>query len=131
MPLAFALAALVSPEARAQSVGDVAVLKLPDGHIRFTLFTPGGHVGFAAGADWSVLAMQSRPPVTATAFQIPDPADVGTGDSTNAIVRLIQPEADNDRAALAADDREHAGITPQTYRGWTTFTRHASQNGTP
>lgn len=114
----FALLATLSVSAQAQEAGDIAALKLPDGNIRFTLFTPKGHVSFAAGADWSVTATQPHPPVTTITFQIPD----SYGGRVEATVRLLQPNTTGGQEALATYDRQHAALKPETYKGWTIFT---------
>jgi hypothetical protein len=110
--------------------GDVAVQRLSEG-IRFTIVTPHGYVGFDARADWPVLAMQSFLPITVTAFQIPDPADVQTKDSTNLAVSLFQQDADSARQRLSTikEQGESAG-TPEHYKGWTIYRRDANQGAT-
>jgi hypothetical protein len=119
-------------EAGAQQLGDVAIQRLPDQQsIRFTLFTTRGSVGFAAGETWSVIALQSFQPVMVTAFEVPDPADQGTKDSTNLAVMLFQPGSDQAKTKLSAMEQQDAGAPVQTYKGWTIYTREAKQGETP
>src|SRR5712664_3860071 len=54
--------------------------------VDFSLITDKGWVQFTAGGDWKVLKMDTKNPVRVALFQLPNPADEGTSDSTNASV---------------------------------------------
>jgi len=110
--------------------GDVAAQQF-SGDTRFTLITTGGFVGFTVLGDWHVIGMQSRPPVTATAFQIPDSADEGTPDSTNLVVSLLNPETALAKAGLDGSERKDGG-TPQVSRhgNWIVHTLSGMQAST-
>jgi hypothetical protein len=108
--------------------GDVAVRVLADKRIEFTLITASGHVGFSASKDWSVIAMKSRLPVTATAFQIPDPSDAGTPDSTNLVISLYQPSGAE--AELTHMRSSYAGAVAKKHGAWNVYTRQINQGST-
>ncbi len=122
---------LVSTASSAADVpkqGDVAVRFLGDKKVQFTLITNRGYVHFATYKDWPVIAMQSRLPSTAAAFQIPDAADNGTQDSTDLVISLYQPGAAD--AQLAHVRSSHAGAAMAKHGGWTVYTRQAAQKTT-
>ena len=97
--------------------GDIAAQPV-EGGTRFTLITAGGHVGFTAGSDWAVIAVQSRLPVTAAAFEIPDPADKNTPESTNLVISLYQPGDAQADSALKQNRAAHAGWQASTEGQW-------------
>lgn len=127
--LIFVLAATAAA-AQTPEPGDVAARQLPDGATRFTLFTPGGYAGFTAGGDWPVVAMQSRLPVAVAAFQIPDPTDAGTSDSTNLAVSLYQPGTPRGDAAMAKNEAAHASWTKSSKGTWSIAQTEAPQGAT-
>ena len=77
--------------------------------------------------------MQSHPPITVTAFQIPDAADAQTEDSTNLAVSLFLPESDKAQQALSADKKKHGdvGAITEHYKEWTVYRWQANQGQTP
>jgi len=122
--------------AQAESLqpADVAVQRLADRHaVRFTLITPQGYVGFEAGEAWTVLDMQSHAPITVTAFQIHDPADIGTTDSTNIVVSLFQSDSPQAQQAMAMIGKTFGAgpVVTEQYRQWTVYRRQAMQQATP
>lgn len=127
-------AATTSPvEAEPPQPGDIAAWQQPDQtHVRFTIFTAHGFVGFTAEDHWPVIAMHSEMPVAVAAFQIPDEADNGTPDSTNLAITLAQADDERGKAALAHYDAEHqaAAASAHTFQGWTTYTYESSQGAT-
>ncbi len=133
--LAAALAALpaAAQDAQAPQPGEVAALLTPDGQTRFTLITPGGHVGFTSG-DWAMLGVRGDMPAASFEFQIPDTADRGTGESSNITVALYQPDTRAGRDALAQFGKslEPAGRPKkETYNGWTIYSQSVVAKGTP
>lgn len=136
MKLVFALivgATIAGPGmAQEPAPGDVAAFVSPDQTTTFTLISQGGYVRFSAQPDWAVIAMQSQLPVTVTAFQLADPADAGTPDSTNLAVSLYQPSSPEAMNALAAMGRQMGDKAPvvETYSGWTVYTQEAMQGET-
>lgn len=131
-----ATALLVATPALAQTApqpGNVAVRPVPDGGTQFTLITPGGYVGFASG-DWAVIDIHGDPPAAGFDFQIPDPADQGTSDSTNIGIDVYQPDTREARNAQAQFGKslEPAGRPKmETYKGWTIYSQGVVAKGTP
>jgi len=102
--------------------------------IRFTLITTRGYVSFSVNGDWPVIGMQSRPPATATAFQLPDAADAGTPDSTNLVVNLFTPGTPQGDAAIAnigVTRNSAAPVTTEQRGGWTIYSQESHQGQTP
>ena len=115
------------------SPGEIALMLTPDGHTQFTLITPAGHVGFAAG-DWQVLKARGDMPSAGFDFQIPDAADQGTEESTNISIDVYQPDtrADRDAQADFGKSLEPAGRPKkETYNGWTIYSQSLVAKGTP
>ncbi|HEY2071632.1 MAG TPA: hypothetical protein VGG48_18880 [Rhizomicrobium sp.] len=111
--------------------GDVAVQQVANG-MRFTIITPHGFVGFDANSSWGVLAMQTKPPVTVTAFQIPDPADDGSPDATNLAVSLYQKDSPEGQDAIASTEQKYGMFTiaTESHNDWTVHVRRTAQDGT-
>lgn len=125
------LALLLSVAAAGPATADVTVSK-PSDRVVFTIVTTKGYVRFAAGADWTVLTMQSRLPNTASVFQIPDPADQGTPDSTNIIISLHSPGDPKADQAIAKIGASYGGpVQQEVYKDWTVFRQSADQRSTP
>src|SRR5437867_11668068 len=68
--------------------------------VDFSLITEKGWVQFTVGGDWKVLSMDTKTPVRVALFQIPNPADAGTSDSTNASVMLYEVDSPKASAGL-------------------------------
>jgi hypothetical protein len=131
--LALPAAAQTAEPTPAPQPGDIAALLTPDGHTQFTLITPGGHVGFAAG-DWSVMNVHGDMPAAAFAFHVPDNADANTEDSTEINIAFYQPDtrADRDAQAQFGKSLEPAGRPKkEIYKGWTIYTQSIVAKGTP
>ena len=64
--------------------------------------------------------MQSRLPIAVAAFQIPNPADKGTSDSTNVAVSVIDLDSEQGRADRARFGRQYGASPPhsENYEGW-------------
>lgn len=71
-------------------------------------------------ADWAVLVMQPKLPNAMTAFQIPNPADRGTPDSTNVAVAGFAPGSKEGQATLARLKTQFPKKNPKTRSsgGW-------------
>ena len=113
--------------------GDVAVKNVPDNQTAdFKIITPKGFVAFSVGGDWPVLAMQSKLPIAAAGFQIPNPADEGTTDSTNLAITLYDETSAKGHEALGAVGRAY-GQKPATIdhrNNWIIYTQESKQGGT-
>src|SRR5262245_38440868 len=100
--------------------------------VEMYIITNKGYVAFQAADHWSVVSMQSKLPVAAAAFQIPNPADHGTDDSTNLIITLYDPESPRARSLFDAPVSENRSRAPRAEHvgSWTVYRQHARQGST-
>lgn len=56
--------------------------------VDLSLITDKGWIQFTVGGEWKILKVDTKNPTRVALFQIPNPADEGTSDSTNASVVL-------------------------------------------
>jgi hypothetical protein len=76
-----------------------ALMALPCGAsdlVDLSVITSRGYVTYTVPGEWKVLDMQTKAPKTAAVFQIKNPADEGTPDSTNVSILTFEmnsPEA--------------------------------------
>lgn len=96
------------------------------------IFTDGGFVSFAAGRDWPVLLMEPKLPVATAVFQLPNPAEQGTPDSSNLVLMLCAPHSEKGRAAYGAPVQQYGEMAPreESFHGWTIYRQKAKQDGT-
>jgi len=128
--LTLLLAASAAGAAEVPSPGDVAAGTVAGGGTDFTLITTSGYVSFTAGDDWGVLDMQSRPPIAVAAFQIPDPADRGTDDSTNLVISLYRSGDAKAEEALAKVRASHKAWKTRVDGDWSVAETDAPQRQT-
>ncbi|WP_154668249.1 hypothetical protein [Pseudoduganella violaceinigra] len=104
----------------------------PASAVEFTLVTAKGYVRFAVPDEWIVLNMNTKPPVSVAAFQVPNPADEGTPHSTNVALTLFHVETERGRAAVSSVGKAYSPKPPvvSTLEGWTIYTQEAKQEGT-
>ena len=97
---------------------------------RFIIAT--GSVGFDIPGNWPTVAMQPRPPIAVAAFQIPNPADAGSSDSTNVAVTVFDLADAKGRTARSNVGRSYGPNPPTTseYHGWTVYRQEAVQGST-
>lgn len=120
-----------SPADTSSLEGCVAASTTPSG-TEFKIITPKGFVAFFVGNEWSVLAMQPKLPVAAAVFQIPNPADENTSDSTNLVLTLYDETTAQGREALSVVGRPY-GLNAPTIgdrNNWTTYTQESKQGDT-
>lgn len=99
--------------------------------VRFTIITSTGYIEFSVPGDWHVIAMQSKLPVAAAAFELPNAADKDTPDSTNLSISLIQPDTKPGKRALSHVGVSYEGkVTSDSRAGWECFSQSAHQKGT-
>jgi Endosomal/lysosomal potassium channel TMEM175 len=116
----FLLAAFVAIPVRADTVD-------------FTIITTKGWVRYTVGSSWPVLWMETKAPRSTSGFQIPNPADTGTPDSTNFALITIQNEM---RSAIAAETKkcsvqfESRAPIRKNHDGWAIFSQQAKQGKT-
>jgi hypothetical protein len=122
--------ALQSPADTQSLEGCVAASTTPTG-TDFKIITPKGFVAFSVENEWPVIAMQSKLPIAAVGFQIPNPADQNISDSTNLAVTLYDEATAKGREALSAVGRAY-GKPPTISRrsNWTIYAQESKQGET-
>jgi len=100
------------------------------GIVDLAVITRHGWVRHSVGSDWLVGAVQTKPPKTVAGYQIPNPADEGTPDSTNVSFITIQKE-DRDSVAEFTKyvSRQLGADAPTQVRrnGWVIWSQKAKQ----
>jgi hypothetical protein len=96
-------------------------------------FTIVDRVEFSVPGEWPVIASKSDPVRTTFAFQVPNPADAGTNDSTNLV--LLSYYLD-DSSAKAAFEKKATKQDPKAEEekivdGWSCSSFSAPQGSTP
>jgi hypothetical protein len=66
----------------------------PPSSVRVTFLTSASHVSFTADGAWHMLAVQPKLPLATIGFQIKNPPDESTPDSTNIGVSLLDASSD-------------------------------------
>lgn len=97
----------------------------------FTLFTAGGHVTFAVGDNWGVVAMETKKPNQTAAFQVPMSGEMDSDPPTNVSIILINPQLPEAEKALSEIGHSFgpSAVTPSSYKGWSTFRQKANDSG--
>lgn len=97
---------------------------------QMTLVTQKGHVSYMVGDDWAVLSMKTQTPVSAAVYQIPNPADADTPESTNLVLMLYDLATKNGRAEFErpVPDYTEEGPVQSEYQGWTVYRHSGMQN---
>ncbi len=102
--------------------------------VNFRLVTPAGWVEFAAEDTWGVIWTETKFPVATMVFQVPNPVDEGTPDSTNLSISLIETGSKSDEASrtLAKIGRSVGQADPvvDEIGAWTTYMQSAMQGST-
>ena len=111
--------------------GDVAVLGSSDS-TTFTLIMPSGHVSFIADGAWPVIAAKSSLPAV-FAFQVPDPADTATAESTNLSINIYDHASREGQQAAKTFGQPLAVQAPrkESHDGWTLATQGVAASGVP
>ena len=96
------------------------------------IVTPKGYVAFTVEDHWPVLNMQTKLPVTASVFQIPNNADKGTSDSTNLAINIYDPKSTQAKQALTKVGKQLGTKAPvvEQYDNWTLYWQEPAQGGT-
>src|SRR3954454_7972213 len=84
--------------------------------VELTIITPKGSVSFTAADEWSAGPAQTKLPVAAIPFQVTDPADEGTPDSTNLVVSLYDQTSQAGRDGLRTIGKRYGSIPPMVSR---------------
>ena len=98
---------------------------------KLSIVTPNGSVSFVAADDWTALNMQTKMPIGAAVFQIPNPADAGTPDSTNLVI-LLYDNSERARDAFKGVPKTYseAPPVPSDWNGWTVWRQESVQGDT-
>ena len=87
-------------------------------------------IKFSVPSDWPVLANKSTAEKTIFAFQIPNPADTGTSDSSNLSIRSSYLKESQDRDAFNKKPREPGAEERTLAGGWHCSSFSAQQKST-
>lgn len=100
--------------------------------VELTIITPKGYVSFTAADEWAVIGSQTKLPVAVMAFQIKDPADDGTPDSTNVAISLYDQSSPEGREGMKGIGKKYGVVPPKVSRvgEWQVFDQRNTQNGT-
>jgi hypothetical protein len=100
--------------------------------VEMSIVTNKGFVTFVVGDDWPVVSMQSKLPIAAAAFAIPNPADQGTPDSTNIVLMLYDAHSRRARSLFEAPVTEPGSSAPQIEHiaDWTVYRQDVVQGST-
>ena len=100
--------------------------------VEMSIVTNKGYVAFVVGDDWAVLSMQSKLPIATASFQVPNPADQGTPDSTNLAIVLYDSESKEARSNFEAPVTIKGSAPQQAtrYQEWTVWRQEAVQGST-
>jgi hypothetical protein len=100
--------------------------------VDLSVITTKGYVTYTVGGDWKVLDMQTKAPKTSAIFQISNPADEATRDSTNLGILTFETNSADATATfekMAANHRAEAS-TRSKHGAWHLFSRQAPQGKT-
>lgn len=108
----------------------VAFSASPAGGTDQVVFTIVDRVQFSVPGDWPVIASKSTAERTVFGFQIPNPADKGTSDSTNLSVvsYYLKDVEDKDAFEKKASTPEHDAQEKKLVDGWRCRSFTAMQN---
>jgi hypothetical protein len=98
--------------------------------VDLSLITEKGWVQFTVGGDWKVLSMDTKTPVRVALFQIPNPADEGTTDSTNASVILYEVDSPQASARFDRIRRKYGKGMKSRIGAWEVFKNDFKQHTT-
>lgn len=96
-------------------------------------FTVVDRIHFAVPGGWAVIASKSTPERTVFAFQIPNPANSGTSDSTNLsiISTFLRRDEDKETFNKKQSSQEHNAQEKKIADGWICSSFSAAQGTTP
>jgi hypothetical protein len=100
--------------------------------VDLSVITTKGYVSYTVPGEWKVLDMQTKAPKTVGLFQIKNPADEGTQDSTNLSILTFEtnsPEATATFDKMVAKRRAEKA-TRSSHGAWQVFSRDAMQGKT-
>jgi len=95
-----------------------------------TFETPKGQVACVAGDDWAVLSKHLQTPVATVVFQIPNPADANTPESTNLALVLYDLASAQGKSRFEQPLPQYTEDKPEesSLDGWTLYRHEGMQN---
>lgn len=122
-------------EVKVLTHGQELWLRTPDSDLennpknKMTIATKGGYVGFKANKDWDVLFLHTKLPIASVIFQIDNPADAGTPDSTNLGVFLIHPQYKKSKNYLKGIGNKYGNSEVKIFNhnGWQIYKQESVQ----
>lgn len=96
-----------------------------------TIITGNGSVSFVAEDNWPVLSMQTKLPVAAISFQLPNPADLDTPHSTSIALMLYDLKSEQGQRAFGAFPPPAGPMskTVMKWGGWTVTRQRGADEG--
>jgi hypothetical protein len=98
------------------------------------IVTNNGAVSFVVDDNWPVIKSQTRLPVAAIVFQLPNLADEQTSHSSNLVLKLYDTNvAVGQQSYATAMDKRYDAIAPKVERwnGWMISRQQSQQHGVP
>lgn len=94
------------------------------------IVTPKGYVAFTVGEDWKVVQLDTDTPVATAVYQIPNPADEKTAESTNVVIVLCDLSTDRGRRRFDIPLPTYGEDKPaeSSLNGWTVYRQRGTQN---
>ncbi len=114
----------------AASLFALGSLNAAQADVGMKIATPKGHVAFTVGDDWKVVQLQTKTPVATAVYQVPNPADEKTSESTNVVLVLYDLSTDRGRRRFNIPLQTYGESKPieSTLDGWTVFVQSGVQN---
>jgi len=93
------------------------------------IVTNKGYVGFVVADDWMVQAMDTKGAIARIAFQLPNPSDAGTPESTNLVLVLYDLATKQGREGYHQPIKQYGSKAPdsQVIDGWTVYRQQGLQ----
>jgi hypothetical protein len=101
--------------------------------VDLSVVTTKGYVTYTVGGKWKVLSMQTKAPKTSAIFQIKNPADEGTPESTNFCILTFETDSRDATATFEkiVARRRAEKSTRGEHGAWEVFSRNAMRGKTP
>ncbi len=98
--------------------------------VDLSLIANKGWIQFTVGGDWKILKLDTKSAYRVVVFQIPNTAEEGTSDSTNAAVVLSELNSSEASARFDKLRRKHSNGTTSRIGAWEVVTNDFKQANT-
>jgi len=100
--------------------------------VEMKIITTKGYVAFTVADHWLVLQMQTKMPVAAAVFQLQNPADEGTPDSTNLMLLLFELGSEKEKTVYQAPVHRYgtALLETESFNDWKIYRQEAQKGKT-